>query len=400
MANRARNFWQRISDGITLQQLWSQLSVEARASYRLYSAEVDWARVRNEKRSRRAQRVISALFWAMVMKLSPARRVLLVAALIMLFFFGIYFRSRNFEFQIPNLAFLSAILLFVLLAFELADRVTMKRDLEIAKEIQTWLMPAAAPQVPGVEIAFSTRPANTVAGDYYDTFLRSSTEADSETCPPLLLIVADVAGKSVPAALLMATLQASLRTLAAVCASPLDLVQRLNRYCCEQNIGRKRFTTAFLAQFDPQTRQLTYVNAGHNWPVLRRASGAVERLETGGVPLGLMPNAHYESAEVSLAPGDLLVVFTDGLVEAENIEEQEYGEARMFATLAMCPGASASEVLRNLMGSADQFSGGAPQHDDITCLIMRVLPAEPQARRQSLANIVPVLAESTRTHMS
>src|SRR5690348_3049753 len=145
MPNRARSFWQRISDGVTLQQLWSQLSVEARASYRLYSVEVDWARLPNEKRSRRAQRIISGLFWAMVMKLSPARRVVLVAALIGLFFFGISFRSRNFEFQIPNLAFLSATLLFGLLALELADRVTMKRDLEIAKEIQTWLMPAAAP---------------------------------------------------------------------------------------------------------------------------------------------------------------------------------------------------------------------------------------------------------------
>jgi phosphoserine phosphatase RsbU/P len=375
MPDRARSFWKRISDGVTLQQLWSELSVEARASYRLYSAEVDWVRLRNEKRSRRAQRVISGLFWAMVMKLSPARRVVLVAALIGLFFFGISFRSPNFEVQIPNLAFLSAILLFGLLALELADRVTMKRDLEIAKEIQTWLMPAAAPHVPGVEIAFATRPANTVAGDYYDTFLRSTTQSESQTCPPLLLIVADVAGKSVPAALLMATLQASLRTLAGICASPVDLVQRLNRYCCEQNIGRKRFTTAFLADFDPQTRQLTYINAGQNWPVLRRASGIVERLETGGIPLGLMPNAQYESAQVSLASGDLLVVFTDGLVEAEDIHEQEYGEPRMFTTLSMCPGASASEVLRNLMTSADQFTGAAPQHDDITCLVMRVLPA-------------------------
>lgn len=375
MANRARSFWQRISDGVTLPQLWSQLSAEARASYRLYSADVDWAQLRNEKRGRRAQRVISGLFWAMVMKLSPARRVVLIAALITLFFFGIDLRSRDFEFQIPNLAVVSAILLFGLLALELADRVTMKRDLEIAKEIQTWLMPAAAPQVPGIEIAFATRPANTVAGDYYDTFLRSTPEGDGQNCPPLLLVVADVAGKSVPAALLMATLQASLRTLAGLCTSPVDLIRRLNRYCCEQNIGRKRFTTAFLAEFDPQTRQLTYVNAGHNWPVLRRASGIVERLQTGGIPLGLMPNAQYESAQISLALGDLLVVFTDGLVEAENIDEQEYGEPRMFATLTTCPGASASEVLRTLMTSADQFTGPAPQHDDITCLVMRVLPA-------------------------
>src|SRR3954454_4207745 len=112
MPNRATSFWQRISDGITLQQLWSQLSAEARASYRLYSAEVDWAQLPHEKRSRRVQRVISGLFWAMVMKLSPARRVVLVAALIGLFFFGFSLRSPSFEFQIPNLALVSALLFF------------------------------------------------------------------------------------------------------------------------------------------------------------------------------------------------------------------------------------------------------------------------------------------------
>jgi phosphoserine phosphatase RsbU/P len=186
-------------------------------------------------------------------------------------------------------------------------------------------------------------------------------------------VVADVAGKSVPAALLMATLQASLRTLAGICTSPLELVERWNRYCCEQNVGGQRFTTAFLAEFDPVSRQLTYVNAGHNWPVLRRASGQIERLQTGGVPLGLMRNARYECGQTALGPGDLLLVFTDGLVEAEDDREQEYGEFRMLATLNEYSGRTADEVLQGLMTSADRFVGAAPQHDDITCLVLRTV---------------------------
>jgi phosphoserine phosphatase RsbU/P len=372
MADRLRSFWQRISDGIAVQQLWSQLHGEARASYRLYSREVNWDRSEHETDGQRVKRIISGLFWAMVQKLSPARRVVFVAALVLLVSPGFHFRYRQGEIGLPNLSFFGAIALLVLLALELADRVTMKRDLEIAKEIQTWLMPAAPPLVPGFEMAFATRPANTVAGDYYDAFLRPlKLKPEPPGQAPLLLVVADVAGKSVPAALLMATLQASLRTLAGVCETPLELVERWNQYCCEQNVGGQRFTTAFLAELDPLTRQLTYINAGHNWPVLRRASGAFERLETGGLPLGLMRSARYECGQTTLTPGDLLLVFTDGLIEAENNKQEEYGEFRMLATLKNHTARNAAEVLESVMASADQYVGSTPQHDDITCLILR-----------------------------
>lgn len=372
MSSRVQTFWRQISDGIAIQQLWLQFQSEARASYRLYSKEVDWTRGQQETRGQRFRRIARGLFWAMVLKLSPARRVLFVIALVLLVFPGMDFRYREVMFQMPNLAFFSAILFLILLALELADRVTMKRDLEIAKEIQSWLMPAAPPQVPGIDIAFATRPANTVAGDYYDAFLRTGTAGPQDACPPLLLVVADVAGKSVPAALLMATLQASLRTLAGICTDTVELIERLNRYACDQNVGGKRFTTAFLAELDPATRQLTYVNAGHNWPVLRRVSGGIERLQTGGLPLGLMRNTRYECGQVTLGPGDLLLVFTDGLVEAENDNEEEYGEGRMFVTLNTRQGGTAADMLRDLMGSADRFVGFAPQHDDITCLVLKV----------------------------
>ncbi len=371
MGSRTHAFWKQITDGIAIQQLWLQFQSEARASYRLYSREVDWTRGELETRWQKSRRVARGLFWAMVLKLSPARRVLFIVALVLLFFPGFELQYAQARVQMTNLSFFAALVLLVLLALELADRVTMKRDLEIAKEIQSWLMPTAAPQVPGIEIAFATRPANTVAGDYYDTFLRPGSAGSQSPCSSLLLVVADVAGKSVPAALLMATLRASLRTLAGVCASPLELIERLNRYSCEQNVGGQRFTTVFLAELDPITRRLTYINAGHNWPVLRHPSGSVERLQTGGLPIGLMPNARYECGETVLAPGDLLLVFTDGLIEAENDREEEYGEARMLATLNARVPRTAAEVLQTLMTSADAFVGTAPQHDDITCLVLR-----------------------------
>ncbi len=316
-------FWARITEGIELQQIWAQFRADASASYELYSSEVEWTREPGETRPKRFLRVVKGLFWAMMMKLSPGRRILFLIGLVLLFLPGFRLQYSHAVFEFTNWSFLGGAAIVVLLALELADRVTMKRDLEIAREIQSWLMPAAPPVVPGVDIAFATRPANTVAGDYYDAFFRGEGGAEGR----LLLVVADVAGKSIPAALLMATMQASLRTLAAVPGSLLDLVMRLNQYACAQNPSGRRFTTAFLAELEPASGRLTYVNAGHNWPVLRRASGAIERLEAGGLPLGIMAKASYECGNTTLLPGDLLLVFTDGLVEAENNRKEEYGEA-------------------------------------------------------------------------
>ena len=367
MASRIRAFWQRISDGIAIQQLWAQFHAESRASYELYANEVPWTRTEGESRWRRFWRVVRGLFWSMMMKLSPARRVLFLIALVLLFFPAFSVHTEDNDFSMENVRFFGGIGLLVLFALELSDRVTMKRDLEIAREIQSWLMPAAPPKVPGVDIAFATRPANTVAGDYYDAFFRPAAAEQDER---LLLVVADVAGKSIPAALLMATLQASLRTLAALPGSLLDVVGSLNRYACAQNMGGRRFTTAFLAELEPATGCLSYVNAGHNWPVLRHVSGVVDRLETGGLPLGITPSARYECGTATLAAKDLLVIFTDGLVEAENDREEEYDERRMLGVLSEAKG-SAADVLKQLMSSVDTFVGLTRQHDDITCLVLR-----------------------------
>jgi len=262
-----------------------------------------------------------------------------------------------------------AALLF-LLALELADRVTMKRDLEIAREIQRWLVPESPPELPGIEIAFISRPANTVGGDYYDAFLRASPNSKPNS-KRLLLVVADVAGKSVPAALLMATFQASLRTLAEANTSLLELVEGLNRYACAHSLGGRRFTTAFFGELEPETRVLSYVRAGHNAPVIRRASGSLERLETGDVPLGIDPRTRFTCGTATLAPRDLLVIFTDGLIEAVNEADQEFGEPRVLEVLKSSDASGAQATLKKLLSAVEAFVGHARQHDDITCLLLR-----------------------------
>ncbi len=379
-AKHLGNFWQRVSEGISVQRLWTQFVAEARASYGLYSREVDWEPVQGEPGPKRLWRITRALFWAMMMKLSPARRVFFLLALV--FVFMELFNLRLFGWPREIFIVFAAGSLLLLLALELADRVTMKRDLEIAKEIQRWLVPTAPPAIPGLDIAFTTRPANTVAGDYYDAFLRPTPgdgkpgggNVAASPSQPLLLVVADVAGKSVPAALLMATFQASLHTLAFLTSPTLpDLVAGLNGYACAHSLGGLRFTTAFLAELDPASRALTYVSAGHNAPVLRRASGVLERLQIGGVPLGIMAEARHQFGQTTLRSGDLLVIFTDGVVEAQNAGGEEYGESRLLELLRPAPAASAQENLNRLIASVDTFVGTARQHDDITCLVLRVV---------------------------
>ena len=363
MPPQLRNFWQRVSDGIAIQQLWAQLRADAQAGYQFYSKEVDQTPRTGEPRWKRVWRIARGLFWAMLMKLSPARRVVLLLALVLLCIPHLSFVRDGERVDTGDTQFFGGVLLVALLALELVDRVTMKRDLEIAREIQSWLMPAQAPEVPGLDIAFATRPANTVAGDYYDAFFRPNQR--------LLLVVADVAGKSVPAALLTATLQASLHTLAALPGTLPELVGRVNHFACEQSLQGRRFTTAFIAELEPATGDFIYVNAGHNWPVLRHASGAIERLEAGGLPLGIRAALPYQTGSATLAPGDLLLIFTDGLVEAEDAQAREFGEDRMLPSLEASRGAPAAEVLKRLMASVDAFVGLTRQHDDITCLALR-----------------------------
>jgi hypothetical protein len=370
---RKRKFWQRITDGVALSQLWKQFQADARSSYRLYSEEIDFQRMPGTGRVRHFFRMAKQFLWAVIDKLTPARRVLLVIALILLFpdvEVVVQGHQRYVTAFWFSGSFWGGMLMFVLLVLEVADRVVMKRDLQIAKEIQAWLLPPGPPQVPGLEIAFATRPANTVAGDYYDVFSRSDSHSSGGA---YLIVIADVAGKSVPAAMLMATFQASLKTLAGAPGPLTGLLGRMNNYACGNSQNGRRFTTTFLAEYSPASRGLIYVNAGHNPPILRRQTGAVERLQEGGIPLGILEDAAYDSGTVTLQCGDWLVIFTDGVTEAENARAEEYGETRLMNVLNANLAASPQVLLNSILMDIDHFVGNAPQHDDITLMLLRAV---------------------------
>ena len=196
-----------------------------------------------------------------------------------------------------DLHFWAALLLLLLLMLEIADRVVMKRDLQIAQEIQTWLLPGVPPQIPGLAIAYATRPANTVAGDYYDVFPRPGrTNEDNR----VVLAVADVAGKSIPAAMLMATFQASLKTLSTAQVALPELAANMNRYACTTARADCVSPRRSSRNTTPIRRTVDYINAGHNNPILRRASGQIERLDVGGLPFGIHAGSDISNRRPSL----------------------------------------------------------------------------------------------------
>lgn len=366
---KVERFWQRVTEGLALNQLWFQFRQDARSSFQLYRRDFPGSSVREEWKQRGTFDLLQELAWAFLGKLSPARRILLLIGIVLLILpsGGFQFHKGRTDVQViwgdPH--FWGGWCLFLVLMLEVADRVVMKRDLEIARDIQSWLLPATPPVVPGITVAFATRPANTVAGDFYDIFLRP------ETTSHYLIAVADVAGKSIPAALLMATFQASLKTLSSTSCSLLELISGMNRYACCNSQGGLRFTTAFLAEYDAATRRFSYVNAGHNNPILRRSSGGIERLDTGGLPLGIQPDAHYAAGEVTLAAGDWLAIFTDGLVEAENQFAAEYGEDGLLAAINVGAGSTPEILLQQIILNVNNFVGTTPQHDDITCMLIK-----------------------------
>jgi len=352
---------------MAVSQLWSQAVKDARSSYRFYSAGLEDLPP-GRSRWRRSWQIAKALFWAILEKLTPARRILLLLGLILL----IAPANEKFDSHIWG-----GLVILIVLLLELADRVIMKRDLEIAKDIQAWLLPGAPLQIPGYKLAYATRPANTVAGDYYDVILRpgsasqGSSGGSTSNDGRVLFVVADVAGKSMPAAMLMATFQASLRTLSTSGIALTDLVTGANRYACSNSQGGVRFTTAFFAELDPATGEVFYLNAGHNAPILRKKTGVAERLDTGGIPIGIFAESTYQVGRTRLESGDWLVVFTDGVVEAVDHKDEEYGETALMRIVNREPESSPAELLRSLFSDLDRYVGNTQQQDDITCLLLK-----------------------------
>lgn len=250
-------------------------------------------------------------------------------------------------------------------AADAARRERLNRELEIAREVQEQLFPQSVPALPGVDLAGCCRPARGVGGDYYDFLVLAGGRAG--------IAIGDVSGKGIPAALLMAALQASLRSQAL--AAPADLTAlmgNLNRLICESS-APNRYATFFYAEYEPGPRRLGYVNAGHNAPMLFRRGGPPGeplRLERGGPVIGLLDAVPFEQGVVRLEPGDVLVAFTDGISEAMNPAGEEWGEERLAAAVQGCRGRPAREIAARVLQAADAFAAGAEQHDDMTLVVM------------------------------
>ena len=249
------------------------------------------------------------------------------------------------------------------MATEMASRERLNRELEIAREVQERLFPQTYPEVAGLDYAGKCRPAQGVGGDYYD-FLELPAGKFG-------IAIGDVSGKGVPAALLMAGLQASLRGQTIDGRTDLAvLMTNLNRLLFDATPSN-RYATFFYGQYDPADRSFVYVNGGHNPPIILRGS-EVLRLEEGGPAVGLLRHAQYEQAMVTLEPGDVLVLFTDGISEAMNADDEEWGDERLEETAKACAALPAEQMLDRVIDAADAHAAGAPQHDDMTIMVVKV----------------------------
>ena len=275
-----------------------------------------------------------------------------------------------------------------------AVRERMERELEIAYEMQQSFLPQTLPKVPDVEIAATMRPAREVGGDFYDVIPLSGGRVG--------VLIADVSDKGVSAALYMALARTLLRahslsarpqylsdalesaqvrrlmrsgSLGALAA--LGAVRQTNDYLTDHHSESCMFLTLFYAVYDPQSRLLTYVNAGHNPPFLHNTlTGEHDWLRPTDMIVGIMPDRPYEAQERQLSPGDVLVLYTDGVTEAFNPEHEMFGEERLVEVVRAHATASAQELVEAIETAVTAFAGQAPQSDDLTLLVMRCLPGE------------------------
>ncbi|HYN10775.1 MAG TPA: PP2C family protein-serine/threonine phosphatase [Vicinamibacterales bacterium] len=382
MRASARTLFEQYTRDLTPADFQRLFTRETPDAYRYFARAIDVDKLALEPWYRRWPIQVRLVFTAFTMRLSPARRVLYALAIAMTLL-GILMLFRGvapvkillFPFSItlplPQwadgtlwlLAGFVAINLLILM--EVADRLSLKGDLEIARDIQLAMLPGGIRTAGDAVVCGVTRPANTVGGDFYDIL----TLPDGR----LVLALGDVAGKGSPAALLMALLLAMLRTLVDEGLESARLVARLNVQVARHS-PPSRFITLFYGLYDPRDGSLQYVNAGHLPPLLRRRNGTVERVmgSTGsGVALGMFEEATYDSRRVVIEPGDLLVLFSDGITEAENAAGRAFDEAGLEAVIATHADHDPEAVGRAILKAVETYTADARLTDDLTALVLK-----------------------------
>jgi sigma-B regulation protein RsbU (phosphoserine phosphatase) len=380
-SNRLADFVDSYTRGLTAEDLQRLFTREARDAYRFFTRGLDADAMKRLPWHKRVVAEVRVLFLAFSMKLSPARRVVFGAALV-LALIGLINLFRGFGIiPIASLPFgiglglpgplfrdgtWSLLFAFVamnlLVLLEVADRLSLKNDLEIARDIQQAMLPSGLYSAPGVETVGLSRPANTVGGDFYDILPLEDGR--------LVVAVGDVAGKGSPAALLMALLLAMLRTLVDEKLEPADLITRLNVQVC-RHAPSSRFITLFYAVYQPTTGELTYVSAGHMPPLMLRNDGSCERLSDGGIALGMFEHSTYTTGHAVIQPDELVAVYSDGITEAENPGGRPFDEIGLESALKSSRRDSLAAVGAAVVRAVERHTDDTRFADDLTILLLR-----------------------------
>ena len=379
--DHARAIYDRYARDVSPEDLQRLFTHDTRDAYRFFTRGVDEDAFAQLPWWKRIPEQVRQVFVAFTLKLPPARRVLYLGALlialigVLKLFRG--FASVDFPLGLPFLKvgiavpvwadgtfgiILAFLLLNLLVLLEVADRLSLKGELEVAREIQLAMLPNGTYRAADIEICGMTRPANTVGGDFYDVL----PMADGR----VILTLGDVAGKGSPAALLMALLLAVLRTLVDEALEPTELMSRLNAQICRHSPA-SRFITLFYAVYEPSTGRLSYVNAGQNPPLVRRRGGSYERLAATGVALGMFDQSTYSAVETFLDPGDTLVFYSDGITEAEDPSGQPFEEAGLENIVATYSSFSAAEIGSAVLKAVEVHAKAPRFGDDLTILILK-----------------------------
>lgn len=244
---------------------------------------------------------------------------------------------------------------------ERIQRERMERELELATEIQQRFQPSAPPKLDGYEFQGISFSCYEIGGDYYDFIERDGK---------MLIALGDVSGKGTAAALLMSSLHAAIHAQVSAKRSLAEMITSVNRYLAD-NTPANRFVTLFIAELDPLTGILSYINAGHNPPLIGRAMGAIEQLSSGGFPLGILPSAEFEVGETRLQSGEALIVYSDGVTEANNLGEEEFGMERLSEVIKRNLASSAAGIRDKVESALSSFTQTAPANDDITLVIVK-----------------------------
>lgn len=376
MSGRLREFFFSYTRDLKAEDLGRLFTRDTREAYEFFARNIDAKQLEGLRWHRRLIVQLRLFFIAFTMKLSPARRVVYAASIIFACV-GVFnlmqlrvsqaaMAQATTSLRVPPSGLGSLVIAFalvnLLVLLEVADRLSLKNDLEIAREIQKAMLPPGRFRAPGADVAGFSRPANTVGGDFYEILPLGDGR--------LVTAVGDVAGKGSPASLLMALLLAMMRTLNDEDLDPAALIARLNVQVCRQAPGN-RFITLFYSVMDLATGELTYVNAGHTPPLLLRENGSVQRLQDGGVALGMFDGSRFQTGRIRLEHDDLLAIYSDGITEAENPRGDPFDERGLETVLTAERRNNVAATCTAVVRAVERHTADTRLADDLTLLLLR-----------------------------